>query len=474
MKKFIVDIHCHTSMKPYGNSFDSSLQPGPNSINPKEKNSIWWQRPITEKRIKKHQNDLLGIAPFTQSDLPSCLEGNVQVIFNSLYPIERPFVKPWIKVDALIRKISMLSKNRIDAVKESKDYFKDLLAEYKYTISLSGKTITIGGKKSRYQLVSNYSELNNILNKADDIQNIALINTIEGGHSLGTGLGNIKADDNIPELLSRIKKIKSWKHPPFFITLAHHFYNELCGHTPSLGAAKLLVSQKEGLRTGFTKAGMAVLAGLLSTKNGRRILVDVKHMSLESRKFYYQRAGYDNIPIIVSHGCVTGRSEKKKKHSIPGANKFTCKPINFYDNELVTIAKSNGIFGIQMDERRIAKKHLRQAYMVGTGEEQTKRSTKLIWWQIQHIAEVLNANKLNAWDVQSIGSDFDGIIDPINGVFTSAYFKNIEQYLFNHCQQFMNTGRGRKFMDKNKLEPKVIVSKFLRDNAIRFLEKNFK
>ena len=35
-----IDLHCHPSMKPYGKSF--SVEPGKNSQNRREKNSIWF------------------------------------------------------------------------------------------------------------------------------------------------------------------------------------------------------------------------------------------------------------------------------------------------------------------------------------------------------------------------------------------------------------------------------------------------
>jgi hypothetical protein len=46
--------------------------------------------------------------------------------------------------------------------------------------------------------------------------------------------------------------------------------------------------------------------------------------------------------------------------------------------------------------------------------------SKLIWNQIQHIAEVLNINDQYAWGIQCIGSDYDGMINSLNGFWTAT------------------------------------------------------
>ena len=67
---------------------------------------------------------------------------------------------------------------------------------------------------------------------------------------------------------------------PWFVTFSHHFYNELCGHARSLRKIiGKLTNQEEGINTSFTPLGLEVLDILLDKNNGRRILIDVKHMS---------------------------------------------------------------------------------------------------------------------------------------------------------------------------------------------------
>ena len=68
-------------------------------------------------------------------------------------------------------------------------------------------------------------------------------------------------------LKNNIKTIKQWEHPPFFITFAHHFWNQLCGHSTTLSApTNIVCSQQKGLDTIFTELGSFVLEELLSKK----------------------------------------------------------------------------------------------------------------------------------------------------------------------------------------------------------------
>src|SRR5690606_5018440 len=114
--------------------------------------------------------------------------------------------------------------------------------------------------------------------------------------------------------------------------------------------------------------------------------------------------------------------------------------INFYDQELVRIARSNGIFGIQLDERRIgSEKAIQESKMFFPNKrKQLNKKALLVWRQVQHIAEVLDKQKLFCWGIQSIGSDFDGIVDPINGLWTAENMKDLADELLNHAEEYLS------------------------------------
>ena len=83
--------------------------------------------------------------------------------------------------------------------------------------------------------------------------------TIEGLHSLNNNI-NVPADET--SFLNNLAAVKQWDHVPFFVTVAHHFYNELCGHAKSLtGIVGSATDQSFGLNTGLTALGKKVIRG---------------------------------------------------------------------------------------------------------------------------------------------------------------------------------------------------------------------
>ena len=77
--------------------------------------------------------------------------------------------------------------------------------------------------------------------------------------------------------------------------------------------------------------------------------------------------------------------------------------------------------------------------------------SELLWNQIQHIAEVLDAEGLFAWDCMAIGSDFDGIIDSLN-------------YMLSHNLENI----------QNVIKADEIIARLMSDNGRNFLKKYFR
>ncbi|MEL6654941.1 MAG: membrane dipeptidase [Bacteroidota bacterium] len=490
MKNFIIDLHCHSQMKAYSHSFKADGPSYVNAIDRRKKNSVWRTDWPTASDLHKNINGLLGLTQFTQADILTCIKANVGVTFSSIYPLERSFTRPLNHqgkiADAVVNKITQFGKGRIDFIQDIEDYFPDLEQEYKFQLAHSGKVKVIDGVPYSYQFVRNYDELIHLLGPTkDEVRRMAVINSIEGAHCFGTGLEPFNLSERIDEVLNRIRIVKQeWEFPPFFITLAHHFYNEICGHAKSLELASLLLNQKKGLNSGFTTEGERILHYLLDDANGPRILIDLKHMSLAARKRYYeiQQEKYQySIPIIVSHGCVTGYHDhiegKDQPLVVAGAphKKFNTADINFYDFELLNIKKSGGIFGIQFDERRIGSKSEKRKVKRAVPLEIPLHSAKLVWNQIQHIAEVLDQNGYFAWDIQSIGSDFDGIINPIDGFFSAMHFENLAHFLRIHAEQYCQEQMPHRIKHNfNQIGAEEIVERFFQLNALQFLQKHFR
>jgi microsomal dipeptidase-like Zn-dependent dipeptidase len=154
--------------------------------------------------------------------------------------------------------------------------------------------------------------------------------------------------------------------------------------------------------------------------------------------------------------------------------KFQPNDINFYDDEIVRIADSGGLFGIQFDERRLGSK----SELKKTGPNLSRRKmlfykSRLVWNQIQHIAEVLNRHNKFAWGIQCIGSDYDGMVNPLNGFWTAEDMPLFDSYLEKHAYNFITSQAAANLKNENKITASEIVERFMKGNAFDFLKKNF-
>jgi len=473
--KYFADIHTHPTMKSYGQSFPLKE----NSKKISSKSSIWYYDPpnLFDKFIEL----LGGIVKYRQSSFSSMGFGNTGIVFASLYPVERGFFDNKLGKgdfnDMLLNFVTSVGKKRIDFIQSITDYFPDLENEYHFLKQMDGQTVKLADRSFyKYGIARNATDVDTILN-LDTLQEkkanaIAVILTIEGAHVFGTGIKPQTNPANRNYVLGNVDKVKNWEHRPVFMSLAHHFYNELCGHAQSLtGIVKKATDQTYMMNTGFTTLGKEVVDKLLDNSEGKRILIDIKHMSRTSRLEYFNmletKYKEEDIPVIVSHGAVIGGA--KDKHL------FLDDDINFYDDEIIEVARTNGLFGVQLDERRIA----------AAGDTQLKKShalerrkalfhsSLLAWRQIQHIAELLDSNGLFAWGIQSLGSDYDGMINPINGYLTAENYPTLSDYLLMQAHNYMKANSGKLSQPYNRIDPEEIVNRIMGENAYHFLKKYY-
>lgn len=484
MRKSYIDLHCHPSLKPYGKSFKYK-PPKQNRLNSGRKNSIWHYSP--PNFLERQVNKILTLTKFTQTDLTGLAKANCNVAVVSLYPFEKHFLKDKILgfkfiSDILVNLAAGVSQKRINNLRNHNSYFQDLKDEYDYYMQLHNMAQIIDGITFTYRMVNSYADIEKNINDSTSKRKvISLVPTIEGGHSFETGLDRDKNTADEATVLNHIEIVKNWEHKPLFVTLAHHFYNEICGHARSINIGLIKKQQNRGLDWDISELGFKVIDKLLDNTQSKRMLIDIKHMSTASRKTYYQlletKYTNENIPIIVSHGAVNGKrsivewSESDSKLS----KKFSDIDINFYDSELLRIAKSKGIFGLQLDERRIAsKKAIRSSRIYWPSKKRRYRNkSELIWNQIQHVAELLNKNDLFCWETVAIGSDFDGIVNPIKGLWTAENIEDIKPYLIEKAEDYLKANRTKLQM-RNQISAQEIIDRLLFINANAFLKQNFK
>ncbi len=474
-----LDLHCHPALKPYGRSFDKSPA-GRQSPNRAHRNSLWkYDRPtLTDKLL----NFIGGLTKFSQADASSLSRGGVSVVCASLYPLERPFVRNAVPTDFLRDLLASFAlgvgRKRIDYLQVITDYFTDLEAEYVFYRQCDGRVQRLPWGRFRYRLVRNYREIRAFLATPDqEIGTICIVPTIEGLHVLNTNLDAPPTEAGFLECLSALKQ---WDHPPFFITVAHHFWNHLSGHAPSL--TKTIsghVDQSEGLGRGITNLGRAVLREMLSRANGPRILPDLKHMSPRARQEFYDlrregKLGSSDFPLLFSHAACNGLKsfDDPVVGDLPTAALLNQVPINLYDQEIIEVARSGGLIGLQLDERRIVSPEARKKVKHSLLRHKIMHyRSELLWNQVRHIAETLDRAGLFAWDCMAIGSDFDGIIDSLNGFWTAEQLPYLADFLERHAYNYMKLPDLTRA--ENRIAPDEIIGRIFSGNGHRFLEQHF-
>lgn len=398
----LFDLHCHTSLKAANSAGVSGTIPD---------TDVW------NERSKQGYNaaDLIkeSLLFTSQSHMNALTEGQVWVVCNCLYALERQFTMPeeWTGwVNDKVAKLTGFDRKRISEIsKRTYTYFQETEREYNMLLNNRQHT-TFAKYGNKYILVNSYDEIIDAQKQAS--KTICLVNTIEGLHCLAkdfyTNKGeyiDIKKEQRknsevyksfVKATCENIDACKKWEYPPFFITLSHHFYNYFFGHAFSIpgiqnGAAWLPNgSSISYFYLGIKTYGMPVLQKLLSRvdaegKPVRRILPDCKHLNPQGRLDYYElikfhKKSNDLIPVIHSHTAVSGR--KSLKRSIDHAYKilpdeihpfYNQGHINLYDEDITETVESDGIMGFMLDDKRIIGKDLPPECGMSNKEFQEKR-----------------------------------------------------------------------------------------------------
>jgi microsomal dipeptidase-like Zn-dependent dipeptidase len=476
-RDFFVDIHAHPTLRAY----NTTVSQGQRNIWEKTHNPTF-DTPLSRwARMKSRE-----IAKSSQANLYNYAEGNVRIVFDSLYPFEKGFLSMRKlpnamlgrqNTDQLLQTITGFDPHQMASLRKNRNYFQELLGQYAFLAKGQGQSPD--GRYS-YQLAGNWAEAKAITDSDPD--KIAVVVTIEGAHSLNCGLPALKGKPGAVEreLMQNIGTIKSWKAAPFFINLAHHFYNELCGHPRSFKPGLYqAVNQKAGIGLGITDLGWKVLHELLAMDNGRRILIDTKHMSLKARKEYYtmleshnRLTRSDRVPIVCSHtgfsAFKTMRASARKRDKPRKMRKSTFHnwSINISDEEVQIIAASGGLIGVMVDKGILGSQ---QRILAIKEMDEAQRKDALLELVAQNIFRAVNAVGTKAgWDLLALGSDYDGLITHIDMYPEASKLPDLRTDLVDYLKR---TQYGKDLW--YGYEPEEMVQKVMQTNALNFLEKHF-
>lgn len=498
-----------------------------------------WNIPPSKNRPQRKGKRAFS---YSQCDLAKLTKGKVRLVFASLYPLEKGFViGNHARVSAAIQKLvgvpehrrsyviakyvkeqsmrtpllEFFQSNRMGMSQErmnylqsiNYDYFNELQAEYNFYKKKNGIETRLTNYQfedtredivGKYRIARNGQEISEVIH--GDPDDISVVLTVEGMHSLGIGYPKEYGEDASLKLLKeRIKVIKggqpgTWEYPVFYITFAHHFSNRLCGHAhsiPSKGA--LIFNQKEQMDEGFTDIGLELardLLGLdkdLNDTGSRRILLDVKHMSAASREDYYTKIvkPYNRkhperkIPIIASHvgysGCTTLQELKDgacNEKDNTNKKKFLAWNINICDDDIAEIHNSGGLIGLSFDQRilGIDRTFLK---LVNLPREKFNDITGFMR-MLEHLVSVPYKRQLHKpeqiWKTITIGTDYEGFIDPVDDYPTVLKFEKFEKDLSNELDMWRKDSRAGLLYTLNI---KDIVDGVCFRNAYDFVKKHF-
>ncbi|MEO8771904.1 MAG: hypothetical protein ABI402_17540 [Ferruginibacter sp.] len=526
------DLHAHPFLRPFQNRANTNDLM---SRNPNNTSCVWNMYNLPKHNLRNIIGENAGFTTYSEADFTRAISSSVRLINVALYPIEKAFfeIPNTNTLDRLLSIfklkytaevelgyiVSSFSKNNIRKIKsDDYDYFEDVKEQIRYTkdtVPYSPDpagcvgTVYSNIKDATYTLLKNGSD---IISMDSDL-NVRLLISIEGGNCVWSNFAlangdrwngwnfNNYTDNNklrtykvldVPDFRNAITKDIIENNPGkmnslwpaevcnkvmdnlrnilgsvklFSFTMAHHFYNGLAGHCNSLQPLTQLglSDQSFGIDSELTHLGYMVMNELL--KNN--VIPDMKHMSWKSRQSYYRyRANYyPQIPILWSHASVSGRKAVGEDQYVNtwNPNPFYQQTINLYDDDIFETVRSSGLIGIELDQRVNGVKD--------------SNSVDTLWKQFQYIAELVAITNRNpdktVWDYMCLGSDFDGVINPIEQCKTYDDIFKLEDFLGAKIKEYM-THPPVSFKAQDKIDPDEILAKICYKNMVEFVERNFK
>ncbi|MEO1438333.1 MAG: hypothetical protein AAFV80_22520, partial [Bacteroidota bacterium] len=427
--------------------------------------------------------------------------------FVSFETYERPFFSNGLmKVDKYVGTYSCLTGIVPEAAApyiSDRDYFKDFVDYYHYLKNQSRFPYTSLDGTYSFRMIDSKASLREVIQAESEL---GIVLTITGGHLLGHSVfiennltessdyqklvmknilrlkGSYPLIDNTTELLSE---------PVLYIKLASNFNNGICGSARTFPESQEKIFKQmpayNHIDGNFETFGKKVVQALLSKANGRRILIDVSGMSLASRRQFYQFRDElsrpdDNIPIIASHVGISGKSwddpiylleDNKTKNKDSYLNHWMH---NLSREDIQTIHASKGLIGLQINPQALCGDlAIEEANATIAGTKQHREVyVKSVMANLLMIAS--SVNEKSAWDMITIGSNFDNLKSVIPMYPTAEELPDLRKDLYNFMKaptdifELFTANEVKRLMFGHK--PEDLVNKIFTANALSFLEEN--
>ena len=474
------DFHCHPSFKTFLGNRQQSLR-----------KNCW-----TNLNFDIDMNIL-----DSQASLSQIKAGKAKLIVCALYALENAFAGSW-KIKAAAGFSPHIEKMFLREIQQEKWGYRELMVDEHQHFMLSSD---ISSQKS-------FKVLDSITDFDSNSLKLQVILAAEGGHNFYHQVQKPGTQNNI---LNNLRFHKQTGNPRLlYVTLTHLQQSKFCTHAYGMKMIKNPVFNPVG--KSLNPLGRAFIREALSTQHGRRILIDVKHMSLKSRLSYYQlrQNEFPDAPIVATHMGVTGVSYKNKPvkksksdlvekcaqvsyYRSLGAMDTYFNPwsINLFDEDIREIMKSGGLIGLSLDQRilgcgNVSKENFSQKEFVQSEFQPVKRpnyhpyidysqlpAKKFNDWQMRffcnnwlHVIKVgIQEIGDDAWNHICIGSDFDGLIDPVNDFKSAADYK----FLFGRVVEWLPVMAQAMGIPLPAQEVQVRARGLVFDNALGFLQKHY-
>ncbi|MBK9486766.1 MAG: membrane dipeptidase [Chitinophagaceae bacterium] len=344
------DFHCHPGLKPQFSK--PATKPSPwEYIDAKLAVGKGWTI-----RINTLFNEVLN----SQSNLTQLFQNDVRLIGVILHAVEKK-ICVLLADKSIVNKgnINLIDKNRLTYLASGKHSFELINEELEW---LTASASPIPG--AQFKIVSKPADF-----EETDYNTVFGIIIIEGLHCF---FDDPDAGDAKEKFTQNFNSFTD-AHTVVSMNICHMQQNPFCNHAYGIQLFNPAVFYPK--EQGITKWGNEVINLMISKK----ILVDIKHMSLQARLDLYRMFKLSNPqpeylqPIICTHAGTTGLpiiERVKYIESIPGdkgsvyevvylkpKSRFyddvyhNCSSINLYDEDIENIFLSEGIIGLSFDQR---------------------------------------------------------------------------------------------------------------------------
>lgn len=344
------DFHCHPGLKPQFSR--PAKKPSPwEYIDAKLALGKGW-----DIRINSLFNEVLN----SQSNLTQLFQNDVRLIGLILHAVEK-------KIAVLLAEKSIVNKGKVNLIDKTR---LNYLASGNHAFELINEELewlkTSASAEPGAQL--------KIINQASDF--VETDNNTVFGVIIVEGLHCFFNDPNAPdakETFTRNFNLFTSDNTVVSMNICHMQQNQFCNHAYGIQLFNPAHFYPAG--QGITAWGEEVINAMMQKK----ILVDIKHMSLKARLDLYRMFQVQDAvprfvqPLICTHAGTTGLRviDRVKYIEQPPVNKglayevvylkpksrfyddvyHNCSSINLYDEDIENIFLSNGIIGLSFDQR---------------------------------------------------------------------------------------------------------------------------